>query len=428
MTPTVGCSPLTVTSTNTSLYAHSYVWQFGDGHTGSGITPSNTYSNTSNTTNANYNCKLIALNNNGCKDSLSLPVLVFYKPKANFTVDTPSCSPKNLSFTNTSLGASTYHWNFGTSVSTNTHVTHQYVNTSTVNVTHTVELISTTSNSCKDTITINIIVHPKPEFSIIATPDTGCTPLLVNFPHITGVASYQWNFGDGNVSMTANPSNTFYNNSPSDKTFTVQLIGIDGYGCRDTSSKVINVFAKPVAVFQANPTTVYVPSTPLTCSNLSSGATSYVWNFGDNTTSFDVNPSHTYITAGEYQITLVAINTHACKDTFDLPAKIIAILESDIEIPNAFTPNPNGGNGGTFNDNELNNDVFHPVMRGIDKYELNIFSRWGELLFVSKDITIGWDGYYKGKLCTQDVYVWKIIATTIDDKKINKTGDVLLLK
>ena len=97
-------------------------------------------------------------------------------------------------------------------------------------------------------------------------------------------------------------------------------------------------------------------------------------------------------------------------------------------MPNAFSPNPTGGNGGAFGANDMNNDVFHPVIRGIDKYELQIFSRWGELLFVSKDVNIGWDGYYKGKLCLQDVYVWKINGTTLDGKKINKTGDVLLLK
>lgn len=164
------------------------------------------------------------------------------------------------------------------------------------------------------------------------------------------------------------------------------------------------------------------------CINLSSGAVNYNWNFGDGNTSNQTNPSHSYQEAGEYQIFLVASNIHGCVDTFNLPSKIIAELESGIEVPNAFSPNQSGGNGGTFNSNDMNNDVFHPVIKGVDKYELNIFSRWGELLFVSKDINIGWDGYYKGKLCTQDVYVWKIIATTTDGKKLNKTGDLLLLR
>ncbi len=428
VTPNTGCSPLITVMTNSTTSATTYLWKFGDGITDGSVNTTHIYTNASNTSDQTFNCKLIASNPNGCIDSLVKPVLVYFKPKANFTVDTPSCSPKLLTFTNASVGGISYNWDLGLSTSTNTNVTIAYTNTTTSNITNTVQLISTSINNCKDTIVVPIIVHPKPEFTIIASPDSGCTALSVNFPLINGVKTYQWSFGDGNVSMNANPTNLFYNTSPTDKTYTVQLIGINGYGCRDTSMKVIKVFSKPIALFLANPTTVFVPSTPLTCSNLSSGASGYYWDFGDNTSSTETNPTHTYVDPGEYQIYLVATNTHGCKDTFDLPSKIIAQLESDIDVPNAFSPNPNGGNGGSFSATDTNNDVFHPVIKGVDKYELNIFSRWGELLFVSKDITIGWDGYYKGKLCTQDVYVWKITATTIDGKKVNKAGDVLLLR
>ena len=50
------------------------------------------------------------------------------------------------------------------------------------------------------------------------------------------------------------------------------------------------------------------------------------------------------------------------------------------------------------------------------------------LLFVSDDINIGWDGYYKGTLCDEDIYIWNIKATTLDGRKLNKTGDVFLFK
>lgn len=428
LTPSVSCSPLNVNMNNSSLYATSYLWKYGDGNSSITFNTNNTYTNTSNTTNQSFNCTLLAINSNGCVDSLTKPVSVLFNPKANFTVDTPSCSPKLLTFTNTSQGALNYNWDLGTSTSTNINAAQQFINTTTSNITNTVQLISTSVSNCKDTIIVPIIVHPKPEFTIITLPDSGCATLNVNFPTINDVSIYQWNFGDGNVSTTNNPTNIFYNNSQSTKTYTVQLIGTNGYGCKDTSSKIIKVFAKPIALFQANPNTVYVPATPVVCSNLSSGAVSYYWNFEDGNTSTETNPSHIYQSAGEYQIYLVATSTHGCKDTFELSSKIIAVLESDIDIPNAFSPNANGGNGGTFNLNDVNNDVFHPVIKGIEKYELNIFSRWGELLFVTKDVTIGWDGYYKEKLCTQDVYVWKITATTIDGKKINKTGDLLLLR
>lgn len=428
LTSTVGCSPLTVTFANSSSSATSFLWKFGDGNTDIATSTVHTYSNTSNTLNQTYNCVLVASNSNGCKDSVYKPILVYAKPKSGFTVDTPGCSPKVLTFTNTSVGGFSYDWTAGSASYTTQNISHQFVNTTTSNITETVTLIVTSANNCKDTTILPIFVHPKPEFTIIADPDHGCTPLTVNFPDITGVSQYQWNFGDGNISNTNNPSNVYYNNTPSDKTFTVQLIGTDAYGCKDTSKQVITVYARPIALFQANPNTVFVPTSPVNCINLSSGAVGYLWDFGDGQTSNENDPSHIYQNAGEYQIYLVATNLHGCKDTFNLPSKIIAVLESEVEVPNAFTPNPNGGNGGTFSSTDLNNDVFHPVLRGIDKYEMSIYSRWGELLFVSKDITIGWDGYYKGKLCTQDVYVWRIEATTIDGKKISKTGDVLLLR
>lgn len=427
-TPTVGCSPLLTSFTNTSIAASSYKWKFGD-NTISTLTNTNyTYNNASNNSNQTFNCTLVATSTNGCQDSLTIPILTYYKPLAAFTVDTPSCSPKRLNFTNTSLGTNNYQWNLNGTSSTNTNVTHQFINTSAANITNTVQLIATSIFNCKDSVLVPIIIHPKPEFSIIASPDSGCAELSVTFPSIANVSTYQWTFGDGNFSSDENATNVFFNNSQTIKTYTIKLIANDQYGCKDTSIKTIKVFPKPVALFQANPTIAYIPITPVKCSNLSSGAEGYIWNFSDGNTSTEMNPSNTYVNVGDYQITLIAVNKHGCKDTFDLPSKIVAVLESDINVPNAFTPNPIGGNGGTFSNNDTDNDVFHPVLKGIDKYELNIFSRWGELLFVSKDPLIGWDGYYKGKLCTQDIYVWKIIATTLDAKKINKTGDVLLLK
>lgn len=237
LTPSVSCSPLNATMNNASLFATSYLWKFGDGHTDITFNTAHTYTNSSNTSSQSYNCTLLALNPNGCKDSLLLPVLVLHNPKANFTVDTPACSPKTLTFTNTSIGSISYNWDLGVSTSINRRVTQAFTNTTTANITQTVQLIASSISNCKDTIIVPIIVHPKPEFTIVAQPDSGCTALSVNFPSINNVATYQWNFGDGNVSSSDNPSNIFYNNSQVTKTFTVQLIGIDGYGLKTLLQK-----------------------------------------------------------------------------------------------------------------------------------------------------------------------------------------------
>ena len=428
LSPNSGCSPLPVTFTNTSTFASTYIWRFGDGNTDVILNPIHTYTNTSNTITQPITVKLVTVTSNNCRDSVTNTLVIFPKPKAAFNVDTPSCSPKLLTFTNASIGAGSYEWNTGGATTFNVNEQYQFINNSAGNITKTVRLIAISGNSCRDTLIVPIIVHPKPEFTIVATPDSGCTALSVNFPAITSAATCQWNFGNGDFSTSLSPTNVYTNNGSFDKIFTVQLIATNSYGCKDTSFKVIKVFPRPIALFQANPNTVFVPNEPVLCSNLSSGAVSFNWTFGDNGTSTDVNPSHNYQQPGAYQITLIATNSRGCKDTFDLPSKIVALLESGVDIPNAFSPNQNGANGGAYNSKDINNDVFHPVISGVDKYELNIFSRWGELLFVSKDINIGWDGYYKGKICTQDVYIWKIVATTIDNKQINKAGDVLLLR
>jgi gliding motility-associated-like protein len=180
----------------------------------------------------------------------------------------------------------------------------------------------------------------------------------------------------------------------------------------------------------ANKETVYIPDDPLVLTNISTDADTYEWNFGDGNSSTDRSPVHYYREEGEFDIYLVARSNNGCIDTFNLPTTIIGELDGRIELPNAFTPNPNGGNGGIIDQNNPArlNDVFYAKIRGAAKYELNIFNKWGELLFVSKDVNIGWDGYYKGELCQQDVYVLKIKAEFIDGKTVVKVGDLMLLR
>ena len=117
-----------------------------------------------------------------------------------------------------------------------------------------------------------------------------------------------------------------------------------------------------------------------------------------------------------------------CTDTFRIISAVEAKAEGGIKIPNAFTPNIGGSNGGEIIPGNLDNDVFHPILYGVEKYELNIFNKWGELLFISTDITIGWDGYYRGELCQQDVYVYKINVTYIDGTSDSYVGDLTLLR
>jgi gliding motility-associated-like protein len=427
--PISGCSPMVVSFSNTSTGNNSSSWLFDNGQASIFTNPTVTFTNAPGSGPITYSVKLVIGTANNCYDSIVKPINLFARPLAALMVDTPACSPAKLTFTNTSQGANTYNWDFGnstTSIVSNPSQT--YTNLLPTNQTYTVTLVSTNSFNCKDTVRVPIVVHPKAVFFISALPDSGCTPLKVYFPPIVGVQQYQWTYGDGNTASTGSVSNIFVNASSVIKTFTVQLIAKDNYGCADTPTRVIRVFPKPSAFFKADPLTVFVPNQATQCYNLSTGAVSYVWNFGDGGTATSFEPSHSYIRAGEYQITLIATSDHGCKDTFDLSSKIIALEETFVQVPNAFTPNIGGSPGSIYDPLDKSNDIFHPNIRGVDKYLLSIYSRWGELLFETKNPAEGWDGYYKGKMCTQDVYVWKISASFIDGKTFNKTGDVLLLK
>lgn len=428
-TPSVGCSPMQVTFTNTSAGNTGNAWNFGNGQTASAANPLATFTSALGSGATTFSVKLVVNTVNNCLDSVIKTVGLFPKPKAQFVADTPACSPKVMTLNNTSTGAVNYAWTFGDGgSSTIASPTHTFLNTTPFNQMLTITLIAANINNCKDTSELQMALHPKPQFFISALPDSGCTPLKVFFPPIVGVNQYQWDFDNGNSANTGSVSSTFINTDAASKIFTVTLIAKDVYGCSDTPVTYVKVFPKPTAFFKADPMTVFVPTQPTEFFNLSSGASTYTWSFGDGGASNDFSPTHTYLQAGEYVSMLIAMSNKGCVDTFALPDKVIAQEESSVQVPNAFTPNPNGSPGIKFDPNDRSNDIFHPNIRGVDKYTLSIYSRWGELLFETRDPAEGWDGYYKGKICTQDVYVWKISATFIDGKKIAKTGDLLLLK
>ena len=99
-----------------------------------------------------------------------------------------------------------------------------------------------------------------------------------------------------------------------------------------------------------------------------------------------------------------------------------------IEFPNAFTPSEAGPSNGYWDPKATNNDIFHPIGEGIKKYQLEIFNKWGERLFISHDFRIGWDGYYKGQILPQDVYIWRVEGEFYNGKSFQKMGDVTLLR
>ncbi len=422
---TLGCSPFNVDFENNSSGGATYFWLFGDGNTSSEINPSYTYTNT-NFIPINYTVSLIATSVYGCTDTSHQTIYIYPSPNANFTVTPTTQTLPNSTVVVTNLssaGSWNYLWNMGDSSTFTTNSPGSY-NYGTAG-TFTISLV-VYSNYCSDSMTQTVTIYNAPPIAnFTPSVDNGCAPLNVSFTNssING-GTYLWNFGDGDQSNDQNPTHTYYDVG----TFQVQLIVTNSGGQDIANNVLITVYPTPTAYFNVAPAIVSIPDQPVQCFNQSQNAASYLWNFGDGTTSTEESPQHYYSVEGTYTISLQVMSDHQCPDIYSIPEAVTAISEGEIKFPNAFTPNTSGPNDGKYDVTDYSNDVFHPVYKGVVDYELNIFNRWGELIFVSKDPQIGWNGYYRGELCKQDVYVWKVKVKFINNETINKVGDVTLLR
>lgn len=144
-------------------------------------------------------------------------------------------------------------------------------------------------------------LEPAANFS--GTPEVGCSPLNVQFTDLStnGPTSWLWDFGDGATSGTQSPAHTY--SSPGE--YTVSLTVANACGA-DTEIVPIYIIAEatPVAQFSAVPLTACTSSV-VEFRDLSPALrNSWNWDFGDGATSTDIHPSHTYATAGTYDVTL----------------------------------------------------------------------------------------------------------------------------
>lgn len=152
--------------------------------------------------------------------------------------------------------------------------------------------------------------------------------------------------------------------------------------------------------------------------NLSTGAISYHWNFGDasnDSVSTDLHPEHFFINDGTYNVSLISINQNGCADT--VYKTIIILPDFYFYFPNAFTPNKNG-----------NNEFFMAAGAGLKSFNMRIFDRWGKLLFESTDITVGWDGTYKNSPVPSSVYICSFDVESLQGKKTRRMGSVTLVR
>lgn len=333
-TPLVGSTPLEVTFTNSSTEADDFVWDYGDGYTST--VSSAVHTHVYDTAGA-YTVSLIARNAYSSDSRVRTAyVNVYDAPVASFLASpTSGTSPLLVSFTNYSLNDTSALWNFGDgSTSTALNPQHLYLEPGVYTVT-----LTAMNPGGSDTLTRSgyILVNSAPDASFTADVQSGTVPLAVTFTNSSTQAdSYLWDYGDGTQGTTTAVTHTHLYTTPG--SFTVSLTATNAFGSDgQTRTNYITTYAVPVPAFTAVPTQGAAPLS-VQFSNTSLNATSYVWVFGDGSSSTAVSPTHIYTTPGVYTVTLTASNPASSQSL--TKASLITVLAPPTP---AFTADPTSG-------------------------------------------------------------------------------------
>ncbi len=319
--------PFTVTFQNTSPDAVNAQWDFGDGSTGTGNSPTHTY-----TKKGIDSVTLTITDSKGCRNTLKKEFIYVLDP---FVVNDHGPSQvcvnqdyKPLSVISAAEGVATYTWDFGDGGAAYVeNPTYQY----TVPGVYKVKLTIVTNDGCPDSSTTTVKVGAHPVINFSADKVTACRSDIVSFTNLstpvnTPLNPVVWSFGDGDTSSLQNPSHKFRDTGY----YSIQL-KVNNNGCVDSSTKSNFVRSLPPAanfgytVDCANRNMVVFHDS--TANDLAYGPLTYKWGFGDPAaTTSVVGPSvpfsyPVFSTPLTYNATLIVQNLF-CTDTIIKPVKL----------------------------------------------------------------------------------------------------------
>lgn len=484
------CSDDAVNIVNPTLGGSSHVWQVirtSDNAvietrnfvaaTNQSFTITNTGPNNPDVYNIVY-----TVSNANCSASQTIPITVYRRIVASFdegTVPLFMGGNATVTYTNTSVPIDpadfSYDWEFGLAASPNTAsgvgpftVNYSSPGSKTVRLTATNLVAQSNGVTCVSIYeeTIDIMLPPLVA-GFTFEPASACFPTQIRITSNTATGDeFEWRVVDQNgrtVGTSTIPLPVFDIVNAGEYTIfqttrnslTGQVAFADNSGTGPNAMPgvfPVRVYSLPLASFQARPTTLFVPDTELVTFNFSTptappaDSVNYWWNFGDNNDIIKQNhgqpdPTYRYAVEGIYTIRMVMREVRGnvvCTDT--VTQQIIAREGGLVKIPNAFTPDPTGPNGGVPSSGAAVNDVFLPLVRGINVNEpgtflMQIFDRWGNLIFESRNepgapVPIrGWDGYDRNnRLLPAGVYVYRLVLRLSDGQQITKIGDVTLIR
>lgn len=293
-----------------------------------------------------------------------------------------------------------------------------------INQPNTFIVTAISSEGCIDSATVVLSQAQAPVASFTSNSEGLCAPVIVTVNNDSNPNTmYSWNFGDGN--MLINNSSTFNYTYWTSGNYQIIVQAIDTLtGCSanfsDTALITIGGIT-PTAEFTMNPNEINSSNPQVHFTNLSENGTNYTWLFGDDETSTIENPDHIYQNPNhDYIIGLIVSNGDGCADTVFYTLH----YTEDIVyyVPNTFTP-----------DQDEFNNIFIPIFTPgyfPNDYLFVVYDRWGEKIFESTDVLIGWDGTYKNLgLMQTGIYTWKVeFKAKETGDKVSTVGHVNLLR
>ena len=251
------------------------------------------------------------------------------------------------------------------------------------------------------TITVTVDTVPVVTFDVSAT--TACPPMNVVFTNTTDNSfDCVWDInGVTSINECSDFSFTFWDEGCYD--INLSMGTPNGCTASTTMEDLICVLPSPNVDFSTNTNQISFGSSEVDFTNNSTNAVDYIWDYGDGTVDslvFYPGPHEFDIDDEEFfPVTLYGISDMGCMDSLEL--MIFVDHDAIIFAPNSFTPDDDG----------LNDTWFPTHSTSIDEnyFEVQVFNRWGEMIFEAKDFSDVWDGTFKGKKCQIGTYTYRIL-------------------
>jgi len=338
-----------------------------------------------------------------CSATAQVTITVNPVPVATAGADVSICNGASTTLSVT--GGGTYFWTPAGSLSSSTSANP----VATPSTTTTYYVTASNAAGCTDMDSVTVTVSNSMSIAASSVTDETCSnndgSITVGaITGGTGPYTYSLNGGAGQSSTTFAPlSQGTYN-----------VLVTDALGCTSTQTVSVGQLINIDASFTASPPSGPKPLT-VTFNNTSTGATNYIWDFGNGSTSFAANPSTIYSNNGTYTVTLYADGGFPCIDSATFTIEVFE--ESVVAIPNIFTPNGDG-----------HNDVFRIISTGVSDLSGTIFNRWGKKIYEwNGDANSGWDGNINGNAAQDGTYYYILKIKSADGKEMEEKGYVQVL-